>query len=105
MKVPTHIEPSFMAVGPYHLAVGMNNRVWICSFSDQGPSAFRDKEYLGTIDQIVLNHDYMAVLFENKVQIHLIDNEAGEVEEERETKLFPEGKVINYVTPMSVASL
>eukprot|EP00794_Sanderia_malayensis_P019431 gene19431-21353_t len=91
MKVPTQIEPTFMAVGPYHLAVGMNNRVWICSFDEHGPSAFKDREYLGSIEQICLNDDYIAVLFENKVQIHLIDNEAGDVNEERETKLFPEG--------------
>lgn len=52
MKVPTHIEPSFMAIGPYHLAVGMNNRAWFCSFTEQGPSGFKDKEYLGTVVQI-----------------------------------------------------
>lgn len=26
--VPTAVEPSFLALGPYHLCVGMNNRVW-----------------------------------------------------------------------------
>eukprot|EP00112_Aurelia_sp_Birch-Aquarium-sp1_P003286 Seg1365.4 transcript_id=Seg1365.4/GoldUCD/mRNA.D3Y31 product="WD repeat-containing protein 19" protein_id=Seg1365.4/GoldUCD/D3Y31 len=90
MKVPTHIEPSFMAIGPYHLAVGMNNRAWFCSFTEQGPSGFKDKEYLGTVVQIQVNHEYAAVMFENKVQIHLIDNDDGEREEEKETKLFPD---------------
>ncbi len=32
IKVPSPVEPNFMAIGPYHLAVGMNNRVWFCSF-------------------------------------------------------------------------
>lgn len=38
-----------------------------------------------------VNHEYAAVMFENKVQIHLIDNDDGEREEEKETKLFPDG--------------
>ena len=28
------IEPSFLAIGPSHLAVGMNNRVWFTNFTD-----------------------------------------------------------------------
>ena len=52
MKVPTHIEPSFIAVGQYHLAIGMNNRAWFCTFTEQGPSQFKDREYLGTVSQI-----------------------------------------------------
>ncbi len=62
-------------------------------YSDQGPSSFKDREYLGTIEQLYLNQDYAAVLFESKVQIHLVDNETGEVAEERESKLFPEGNL------------
>ena len=36
MKVPTLVEPNFIALGPYHLACGMNNRVWFCSITDFG---------------------------------------------------------------------
>ena len=28
ITVPIDVEPSFVALGPYHLATGMNNRVW-----------------------------------------------------------------------------
>lgn len=28
LTVPIDVEPSFVALGPYHLATGMNNRVW-----------------------------------------------------------------------------
>ena len=52
MKVPTHIEPSFIAIGPFHLAIGMNNRAWFCTFTEEGPSEFKDREYLGTVSQI-----------------------------------------------------
>ena len=29
MKFEVQCEPSFLALGPYHFAVGMNNRAWI----------------------------------------------------------------------------
>ena len=38
-----------------------------------------------------VNHEYASVMFDNKVQIHLIDNDDGERDEEKETKLFPDG--------------
>ena len=38
-----------------------------------------------------INEEYAAVMFENKVQVHLIDNEDGQTSEERESKLFPAG--------------
>jgi len=91
MKVPTHIEPSFIAIGPYHLAIGMNNRAWFCAFTEDGPSQFRDREYLGTVSQLQINEEYAAVMFENKVQIHVIDNDDGQTSEERESRLFPSG--------------
>ena len=63
MKVPTHIEPSFMGIGPYHLAVGMNNRAWFCTFTEQGPSPFKDKEYLGTVAQIHVKYIFFQLCF------------------------------------------
>ena len=66
MKVPTHIEPSFIAIGPYHLAIGMNNRAWFCAFTEDGPSQFRDREYLGTVSQL-------QVLFENHFMLITCD--------------------------------
>lgn len=41
---PTHIqvdvEPSFVSIGPYHLAVGMNNRAWFYFFGEAGKCNF-----------------------------------------------------------------
>ena len=30
------VEPSFIGMGPYHMAVGMNNRAWFYVITDQG---------------------------------------------------------------------
>ena len=37
-----------------------------------GPEQLKDREYLGTVSAIHLNADYAAVLFEGKVQLHLV---------------------------------
>ncbi|KAI8510995.1 WD repeat-containing protein 19 [Branchiostoma belcheri] len=95
MKEPTvsisiEVEPTFLALGPYHMAAGMNNRAWFYVLGDKGPEKLKDKEYLGTITSMKLNADYAAVMFEGKVQLHLVETEGMEVNEEREAKLFPD---------------
>ena len=37
-----------------------------------GPEQLKDREYLSTVNTIHLNADYAAVLFEGKVQLHLV---------------------------------
>jgi hypothetical protein len=32
----------------------------------------KDKEYLGTVKKMCLNADYAAVMFDNRVQLHLV---------------------------------
>lgn len=36
LSVDIVVEPSFVALGPYHLAVGMNNRAWFYTLADKG---------------------------------------------------------------------
>ena len=36
MAITIDVEPSFIGLGPYHLAVGMNNRAWFYLLGDQG---------------------------------------------------------------------
>ncbi|XP_019617748.1 PREDICTED: WD repeat-containing protein 19-like [Branchiostoma belcheri] len=90
VSISIEVEPTFLALGPYHMAAGMNNRAWFYVLGDKGPEKLKDKEYLGTITSMKLNADYAAVMFEGKVQLHLVETEGMEVNEEREAKLFPD---------------
>ncbi|XP_056135515.1 WD repeat-containing protein 19 [Lampris incognitus] len=90
VAIQVEVEPAFIAVGTYHVAVGMNNRAWFYAMVDHEPgfSRLKDVEYLGTIVSMCLNSDYVAALFEGKVQLHMIEVEGQE--EKRQMKLFPD---------------
>ncbi|XP_043548785.1 WD repeat-containing protein 19 isoform X2 [Chiloscyllium plagiosum] len=89
ITVSVEVEPTFIAVGPYHVAVGMNNRAWFYAVGENRAEKLKDMEYLGTVTSMCLNSDYAAVLFEGRVQLHMIEMEGIEAQEERETRLFP----------------
>ncbi|XP_028657806.1 WD repeat-containing protein 19 [Erpetoichthys calabaricus] len=89
ITVSVEVEPNFIAVGPYHITVGMNNRAWFYAIGEKGVKKLKDMEYLGTVASMCLNSDYAAALFEGKVQLHMIESENSETQEERETRLFP----------------
>ncbi|KAK1345985.1 hypothetical protein QTO34_008452 [Cnephaeus nilssonii] len=89
ITVSVDVEPNFVAVGLYHLAVGMNNRAWFYVLGENGKPKSKYVEYLGTVASVCLHSDYAAALFEGKVQLHLIESELLDTQEERETRLFP----------------
>ncbi|KAG0423766.1 hypothetical protein HPB47_000472 [Ixodes persulcatus] len=89
MTVKVDIEPGFIALGPFHLVVGMNNRAWFYALGDKSMLPLQDKEYLGTVKSMKLNGDYAAALFDGKIQMQLIETEQSDMEE-RESKLFPD---------------
>lgn len=96
------MEPSFIAVGQYHLAAGMNNRVWFYDLTrsqpgnEDAPMKLKDRQYLGGVTSIRLNPEYASVLFEGKLLLHMI--EQPEVcHEDRETILFPDSNSENIV--------
>ena len=97
------IEPSFLALGPDHVAVGMNNHCWFHTWNvaqkgGGGSSSsstnnsnnnhpVHEREYLGSVKQIALNDQFAAVLLDNgKLNLHLIVNDP---ESERDSKIFP----------------
>ncbi|KDO28279.1 hypothetical protein SPRG_06330 [Saprolegnia parasitica CBS 223.65] len=57
INIQVSIEPSFIAIGPRHVAVGMNNR----------------QQYLGRVTSVKLNREYAAVLSDGKVLLHPIE--------------------------------
>ncbi|XP_004681546.2 PREDICTED: WD repeat-containing protein 19 [Condylura cristata] len=71
ISVSVDVEPNFIAVGLYHLAVGMNNRAWFYVLGENAVRKLKDVEYLGTVASVCLHSDYAAALFEGKVQLHL----------------------------------
>lgn len=72
------MEPGFLALGPYHLAAGMNNRVWFYDLTrprpgpEKQPLLIRDREYLGAVVSMTMNAEYASVLYDGKVQLHMV---------------------------------
>lgn len=71
------MEPSFLGIGPYHLAVGMNNRIWYYKINTSdltklSTSLLGDREYLGNVKNVCINSEFISVLFEGKLQIHTV---------------------------------
>lgn len=40
MVIEVEVEPTFIALGPYHVAVGMNNRAWFYALNEQESGEF-----------------------------------------------------------------
>ena len=36
MPIAIEVEPTYVALGPFHLAVGMNNRAWFYVLGEKG---------------------------------------------------------------------
>ncbi|XP_053281437.1 WD repeat-containing protein 19-like [Pleuronectes platessa] len=88
VAIEVDIEPTFIAVGPYHVAVGMNKRAWFYALVENEPGFKKLKDFkcLGTIASMCLNSNYAAALFEGKVQLHLIEGH----EVKKQMKSFPD---------------
>ncbi|KAL7025046.1 hypothetical protein ACKWTF_013313 [Chironomus riparius] len=100
LMVTLEIEPTFLAIGPYNLACGMNNRIW---FYDLGrsvtdnPVILGDREYMAEVKQIQLNTDYCAVLCGSQIMLHSIENTSNSQigtnlmsSQDKDPKIFPD---------------
>lgn len=78
VPIALEIEPSFIGVSQYNLAVGMNNRIWFYDLTrpqagaENAPLMLKDRQYLGGITSVKLNPEYVSVLFEGKLQLHMV---------------------------------
>ena len=100
ITVAADIEPSFLALGPFHLALGMNNRAWFYLLGETNVELLRDREYLGSVADIQLNADYCAVRYEGKIQLHVLETE----EDQRESKIFPETGKSDVISCMALTA-
>ncbi|XP_071315895.1 WD repeat-containing protein 19-like isoform X2 [Trachinotus anak] len=93
VTIELDVEPTVIAVGPYNVAVGVNNRAWFYALVDQQPGfhKLKDVEYLGTIVSMCLNSDCAAALCGGKVQLHMIKGE--DHDEKKQMKLFPDNDI------------
>jgi WD repeat-containing protein 19 len=69
--VPVALEPAFLALGPQHLAVGINNHVMFYRVKDR--AQVNEQEYLGKVLELRLNDRFAAVLSEDQIMLHAIE--------------------------------
>ncbi|XP_055530330.1 WD repeat-containing protein 19 [Wyeomyia smithii] len=90
--IALEIEPSFLAIGPYHLACGMNNHVWFYDLGrtmNDSPLLLGDREYMSEIKSVALSSEYCAVLCGGQIMLHPIES-TNEATMNREPKVFPD---------------
>ncbi|KAL7680186.1 putative WD repeat-containing protein 19/dyf-2 [Plasmopara halstedii] len=74
IRIALSVEPSFVAIGPRHVAVGMNNRVWFYRCDGSSAEALvNEQQYLGRVTCVKLNREYAAVLCDGKASLHRIE--------------------------------
>ena len=60
------MEPTFVALGPTHVALGMNNHGFPHPLLD-GCADVGTREYVSTVEAIRLSHDFVGVLSEGRL--------------------------------------
>ena len=79
IEVPLRLEPSIIALGTYHVAAAMNNRVFYHTIDndDRGPrgGTTNETEYPGTVRDVQLSATCAVVQVDNKVHVHPIDQD------------------------------
>jgi len=97
--VQTDVEPSFVALGPNHLATGMNNRVWFYSCKQNEPSRLvNEHEYIGSVESVSLNATHACVLIEGRVYLHPIERSNPD----GKTTMFPRKEDDRSITSASI---
>lgn len=73
--MPLEIEPSVIAVGPFHFACGMNNHAWfydLNKMTDHLPTLLGDREYIAEITDMKMNAKFCAALIGGRLSLHLV---------------------------------
>eukprot|EP00931_Biecheleriopsis_adriatica_P005604 TRINITY_DN107098_c0_g1_i1.p1 TRINITY_DN107098_c0_g1~~TRINITY_DN107098_c0_g1_i1.p1 ORF type:complete len:1382 (+),score=320.21 TRINITY_DN107098_c0_g1_i1:79-4224(+) len=97
--ISTDVEPAFVALGPNHLATGMNNRIWFYSCTDQSMAqCVNEQEYIGSVESVSLNATHACVLIEGRVYLHQIERNSGD----GKTIIFPRKEDDRTITCASI---
>lgn len=97
-RVQISMEPTFAALGPTHVAVGMNNHVFFHSITDAECALVGEREYMGTVDQVLLNAEFVAIRSEGRVHLHALGEPSGSA-----TNVFPPPEEEADVTCMAMS--
>jgi len=95
----TDVEPAFVALGPNHLATGMNNRIWFYACLHQGScNLVNEQEYIGSVESVDLNATHACVLIEGRVYLHPIERNGSD----GKTIIFPRKEDDRTITCASI---
>lgn len=97
--VQTDVEPAFVALGPSHLAAGMNNRIWFYnSLHPNNCHLANEQEYIGSVESVSLNATHACVLIEGRVYLHPIERSNAD----SKTTIFPRKEDDRTITCASI---
>ena len=92
---PLTMEPSFVGLGPSHVAVGMNIKIWfyrcVAGSKKNRREIVAEREFPGNVEAIELNSEYAAVLCEGKVHLQLIEADPRQYRDQ-DTQIFSENE-------------
>lgn len=98
VDVPLTLEPTVIAVGPRHVAAGMNNKVYFHRIGGGGALVL-EQEYVGSVKKVMISGVYAAVLTDGKVTVHMIEGN------QQQSRLFPgrDEAMFGKITCMALA--
>ena len=75
VDVALKLEPSLLALGPMHVAAGMNNRVYYHRIANTNgvSQTVKEEEYVGIVKEVQLNSNFAAILTDSKAILHPIE--------------------------------
>eukprot|EP00898_Chlorokybus_atmophyticus_P006704 jgi/Chlat1/7034/Chrsp56S06704 len=101
LKIELECEPTLCALGPAHVAVGVNNQVWFYRTDRDVPKEHLlvcQQDYPNNIEQVCLSEHWAAVYFSGRISLHTI-----EPNQHSESRTFPE--VVDTDHPADITSL
>lgn len=92
VKIDIETEPAFCGLGPNHLAVGMNNRVWYYQLGQRSGQLLSRRDYMGSVQRIRLNETHVTLLIDGRVLVHPIEIPDNRSADEFDVSLPPPGQ-------------